>query len=212
VDGSVDERYNLHKATVAVCRHLRYLHQELGSWTLVAAAYNGGMAHVQNKMEQQGQSNYFRLQLHRETSYYLFRILAYKELLSNPRKYTLLLGGSTVAQLTRPLPAWKKPRALLKKIKDVPTAELVDSHTDPTWGPRPNTSLTKTPSDTQQLIARATAKVALPDAPDADLEKQSTGLPIKKLMMGLMVLRFRRPRFLSWNKEGIRPLHFWDWL
>lgn len=214
VNESVDERYNLRKATVAVCHHLHYLYGQLGSWTLVAAAYNGGITHVQNRMEQQGQTNYYRLRLHRETSHYLFRILAYKELLSNSRQYVVLLRGSTIEQLIKPLPTWKKPLALSKKIKNSPTVELIDDdYTDPTWGPRPNTALTRTPSDTQQLIAMTTAKVASPDAPDADLEKQHTGLPIKKLMMGLMVLRFRRPRLLLWKKEeGIRPLHFWDWL
>ena len=40
---------------------LHQLYRELGSWTLVAAAYNGGITHVRNKMEQQGQSNYYRL-------------------------------------------------------------------------------------------------------------------------------------------------------
>jgi membrane-bound lytic murein transglycosylase D len=214
VNGNVDERLNLEKATVAVCRHLHQLYRELGSWTLVAAAYNGGITHVMNKMEQQGQTSYYRLRLHRETSHYLFRILAFKELLTNPRQYALLLRGSTIAELTKPLPSWHKPLALPKKIKDSPTIELVDEDvTDPTWGPRPNIALTKAPSDTDQLIARAALAQKALNAPDADLEKQGQHLPIKKLMMGLMVLRFRRPRFLQWKKgEGIRPLHFWDWL
>lgn len=214
VNGSVDERYNLEKATVAVCRYLHQLYGELGSWTLVAAAYNGGITHVQNSMEQQGHSNYYRLRLHRETSHYLFRILAYKELLSNPRQYALLLRNSTIAQLTKPLPTWSKPLALPKKIKDAPTVELVDEeYASPTWGPRPNTALTKAPSDSQQLIAMAVSAEPTSSLPNTDLEQQNTGLPIKKLMMGLMVLRFRRPRLLPAKKgEGIRPLHFWDWL
>ena len=214
VNDDVDERYNLPKATVAVCRHLHQLYRRLGSWTLVAAAYNGGITHVQNKMEQQGHSNYYRLRLHRETSHYLFRILAFKELLSNPRQYATLLHGSTMAQLIKPLPRWHKPLALPKKIKDAPTVELVDDNSaDPTWGPRPNTALTKAPSDTQQLIARAASATPIPNAPDADLEQQGQHFPVRKLMMGLMVLRFRRPRFLDWKKrEGARPLHFWDWL
>ncbi len=214
VDGDVDERYNLQKATVAVCRHLHQLYRELGSWTLVAAAYNGGITHVRNKMEQQGQANYYRLRLHRETSHYLFRILAFKELLSNPRQYALLLRGSTIAELTKPLPSWHKPLALPKKIKDAPTIELIDDdNAQPNWGPRPNTALTRTPSDTEQLIAQAALTKAIPNSPISDLEKQGPHFPIKKLMMGLMVLRFRRPRFLQWKKgEGIRPLHFWDWL
>ncbi|GAB4032282.1 lytic transglycosylase domain-containing protein [Spirosoma jeollabukense] len=214
VNDHVDERYNLRKATVAVCRHLHQLYGKLGSWTLVAAAYNGGITHVRHKMDQQGHSNYYRLRLHRETSHYLFRILAYKELLSNPRQYALLLRGSTMEELTKPLPSWHKPLALSKKIKNSPTVELVDDESaDPSWGPRPNMALTKTPSDTQQLIANAAAIKKAASAPDANLEQQGPHFPIKKLMMGLMVLRFRRPRFLDWKKRASsRPLHFWDWL
>ncbi|WP_461109740.1 lytic transglycosylase domain-containing protein [Spirosoma koreense] len=215
VNKKVDERYNLPKATTAVCRHLHQLYRELGSWTLVAAAYNGGITHVRHKMEQQGHSNYYRLRLHRETSHYLFRILAFKELLSNPRQYSMLLQGSTLAQLMKPLPRWHKPLALTKKNKDAPIVELVDDEsTLVTWGPRPtNMALTKAPSDTQQLIAQAASIKVLPNAPDANLEKQGPHFPIRKLMMGLIVLRFRRPRFLSWKPgQGSRPLHFWDWI
>lgn len=214
VNSEVDERFNLEKSTVAVCHHLHQLYRELGSWTLVAAAYNGGINHVRHKMNQQGQTNYYQLRLHRETSHYLFRILAFKELLSNPRQYALLLRSSTIAELTKPLPSWNKPLALPKKIKDSPTIELVDEeYMDPTWGPRPNTALTRTPSDSEQLIARAAAARASHNAPVSDLETQGPHLPIRKLMMGLMVLRFRRPRILQSKKgEGIRPLHFWDWV
>ena len=214
VNGQIDERYNLQKATVAVCRHLHQLYGQLGSWTLVAAAYNGGINHIRSKIHQQGHSNYYRLRLHRETSHYLFRILAYKELLSNPRQYALLLRSSTIEQLIKPLPSWHKPLALPRKIKDSPTIELIDEdNSDPTWGPRPGTLLTKAPSDTDQFIALVNSTKAAHDASSSGLEDQNTELPIKKLMMGLMVLRFRRPRFLKVKKgEGIRPLHFWDWL
>ena len=214
VNGEVDERLNLEKATLAVCRHLHQLYRQLGSWTLVAAAYNGGITHVKNRMEQQEQSNYFRLRLHRETSHYLFRILAFKELLTNPRQYSLLLRSSTIAELTKPLPSWNKPLAEPKKIKDSPTVELVDEeYKDPTWGPRHNRSLTRIPSDSERLIAKAATTKPTRNAPLSDLEEQANQLPIKKLMMGLMVLRFRRPRLLPRKPgEGLRPLHFWDWL
>ena len=214
VNDEVDERYDLPKATIAVCRHLHQLYRSLGSWTLVAAAYNGGITHVRHKIDQQGHSNYYRLRLHRETSHYLFRILAFKELLTNPRQYAMVLNGATMAQLIKPLPSWHKSLALPKKIKDSPTIELVDEdYADPTWGPRPNTALTKAPSDTQQLIAQAASTQALSPIPDANLEKQGPHFPIRKLMMGLIVLRFRRPRFLNRKKgQADQPLHFWDWL
>ena len=167
-------------------------------------------------MEQQGHDNYYRLRLHRETSHYLFRILAFKELLSNPRQYSMLLRNSTLAQLTKPLPSWKKPLALTRKIKDSPTVELIDDESVmATWGPRPKTVLTQTPTDTQQLIHQAVASNALPNAPEADLGQQGPHFPFQKLMMGLMVIRFRKPRFLHWKKrhqQGNRPLHFWDWI
>ncbi|WP_420150295.1 lytic transglycosylase domain-containing protein [Spirosoma sp.] len=214
VNDEVDERYDLPKATVAVCRHLHRLYSVLGSWTLVAAAYNGGITHVRHKIKKQGHDNYYRLRLHRETSHYLFRILAFKELLTNPRQYAMVLNGATLAQLIKPLPSWHKPLALPKKIKDAPTIELVDDEpASATWGPRPNTALTKAPSDTQQFIAQAALAKVLPDTPDASLEKQGPHFPIRKLMMGLIVLRFRRPRFLiGKNRESANPLHFWDWL
>ena len=214
VNSDVDERLNLQKATVAVCRHLHQLYRQLNSWTLVAAAYNGGITHVRNKIEQQGHDNYFRLRLHRETSHYLFRILAFKELLSNPRQYAQILRGSTLAELIKPLPSYHKPLALPKKIKDSPVIELVDEEvTASNWGPRPNKVLTRTPSDSEQLIADASLAQVVPNNPISDLEQQGNHLPIKKLMMGLMILRFRRPRLLQQKTgEGIRPLHFWDWL
>ncbi|WP_460947543.1 lytic transglycosylase domain-containing protein [Spirosoma daeguense] len=214
VNSDVDERRNLEKATIAVCRHLHQLYRELGSWTLVAAAYNGGITHVRNKMGQQGHSNYYRLRLHRETSHYLFRILAFKELLTNPRQYSLLLRSETIAELTKPLPSWRKPLALPKKIKDAPVVEIVDEdYNERTWGPRPNTLLTHTPSDSEQLIADASLARTSPNAPVSEIEKQEARFPVKKLMMALMVIRFRRPRFLQLKKgEGIRPLHFWDWI
>lgn len=209
VGGGVDERYNLEKATIAVCHHLHQLYRELGSWTLVAAAYNGGITHVQKTIAKQKNANYYRLRLHRETSHYLFRVLAYKELLSNPRQYAVLLKNSTMEQLIKPLPSWHKPLATPHKIKDSPTIELVDDDDiDPTWGPRPNNALTKAPSDTSQWLASATAT----QLAGGGIDDQNSEQPIRKVMMGLMVLRFRRPRFLKKKTGGIRPLHFWDWI
>ncbi len=210
VSGKTDERYNLEKATIAVCHHLHKLYRELGSWTLVAAAYNAGITHVQKTMAKQKHANYYRLRLHRETSHYLFRVLAYKELLSNPRQYALMLKNSTMEQLIKPLPSWHKPLAVPRKIKDSPTIELVDDDAiDPTWGPRPNTALTKAPSDTRQWLESA---LSLRTGTNG-IDEQNTELPIRKVMMGLTVLRFRRPRFLRKKASGgVRPLHFWDWI
>jgi membrane-bound lytic murein transglycosylase D len=215
VNGTVDERYDLQKATVAVCHYLHQLYRQLGSWSLVAAAYNGGLGHVQSRMQQQNQKNYFRLSLYRETSHYLFRVLAYKELIDNPEQYELLLSKSAVARLTRPLPKWIKPVPLnLKRSSSslIKTeSEVIESGEDslpvnPTWGPRPDKSLTDSPSEFEQILAKALA------VEEDGLQDYQAHFPLTKLL-AIMAIRFRRPRFLQYQEgEGLRPIHEWEWI
>ncbi|PKQ46358.1 lytic transglycosylase domain-containing protein [Confluentibacter flavum] len=87
VNDNVDERYNLEKATEVACKYLKKSKQDLGSWTLAAAAYNAGNAGVSRRMKEQNVSSYYDLLLGEETGRYLFRIVALKEILSNPDKY-----------------------------------------------------------------------------------------------------------------------------
>ncbi len=87
VNANVDERYNLEKATEVVCKYLKKSKEKLGSWTLAAAAYNGGNAGISRRLKAQKVSNYYDLLLGEETGRYLFRIVALKEILSNPNKY-----------------------------------------------------------------------------------------------------------------------------
>ena len=61
--------------------------ERFGSWTLAAAAYNAGNGGVNKQITRQKEGDYYDLLLNDETSRYLFRILAFKEILSNPRKY-----------------------------------------------------------------------------------------------------------------------------
>ena len=83
----VDERYDPLKATHAACRYLKQAYRKFGSWTLVAASYNRGMGGVQRAIENQKVDNYYDLFLNEETSRYVFRILAIKEIVENPLKY-----------------------------------------------------------------------------------------------------------------------------
>ena len=87
VNENVDERYNLEKATEVACKYLLGAKENLGSWTLAAAAYNAGNAGVSRRLKEQGVSGYYDLLLGEETGRYLFRIVALKEILSNPKKY-----------------------------------------------------------------------------------------------------------------------------
>ena len=87
VNKNVDERYNLEKATEVACKYLLEAKAKLGSWTLAAASYNAGKAGVSRRLKEQGVSTYYDLLLGEETGRYLFRIVALKEILSNPKKY-----------------------------------------------------------------------------------------------------------------------------
>jgi hypothetical protein len=87
VSNEVDERYHLEKSTEAACKYLISAKEKFGSWTLAAASYNGGMNGVAKKMEEQHVDNYYDLLLTEETSRYVFRILALKEIMSNSDKY-----------------------------------------------------------------------------------------------------------------------------
>ena len=87
VNDCVDERYHLEKSTEAACKYLLAAKSKFGSWTLAAASYNGGMTGVNKQIEIQKVSNYYDLLLNDETSRYVFRILALKEIMKNPEKF-----------------------------------------------------------------------------------------------------------------------------
>jgi len=87
VNDFVDERYHLEKSTEAACKYLLVAKNKFGSWTMAAASYNGGMNGVNKRIEEQQVSNYYDLALTEETSRYVFRILALKEIMKNPAKY-----------------------------------------------------------------------------------------------------------------------------
>ena len=83
----VDERYHLEKSTEAACKYFLAAKAKFGSWTLAAASYNAGMQGVTKQIEFQKVNNYYDLLLNDETSRYVFRILALKEIMKNPKLY-----------------------------------------------------------------------------------------------------------------------------
>ena len=88
INDYVDERYNLELSTKVAAEYLKSSKKRFGSWTLAAAAYNAGNAGI-NKQQtrQKSTGDYYDLLLNEETSRYIFRILAFKEILSDPYKY-----------------------------------------------------------------------------------------------------------------------------
>jgi membrane-bound lytic murein transglycosylase D len=87
VNTEVDERFHVEKSTEAACRFLQYLRNRFGSWSLAAAAYNMGETALAQKIEEQKSNNYYDLHLNAETSRYVFRIMAIKEIMQHPEQY-----------------------------------------------------------------------------------------------------------------------------
>jgi hypothetical protein len=87
INDDVDERYHLEKSTLVACKYLKSAFSKFGNWTSVAASYNIGIAGIRNRKEEQNQNDYYNLYLVEETSRYLFRILAFKEIFENPANY-----------------------------------------------------------------------------------------------------------------------------
>jgi hypothetical protein len=83
----IDERYNLEKSTKAACEYLKAAHSKFGNWTLAAASYNVGMAHITNQLDIQKQTSYYNLHLNQETIRYVYRAVAYKLIMTDPQRY-----------------------------------------------------------------------------------------------------------------------------
>lgn len=99
VNDGVDERYHLIKSTEAACKYLLAAKQKFGNWTLAAASYNGGMTGVNNKIAEQKVTDYYDLLLTDETSRYVFRILALKEIMKNPSLYGFQLSNNELYEI-----------------------------------------------------------------------------------------------------------------
>ncbi|MEL7006741.1 MAG: transglycosylase SLT domain-containing protein, partial [Bacteroidota bacterium] len=84
---TVDQRYDPLLSTNAACQYLRKAHGKFGNWTNAAASYNRGMGGLQRALDNQKVGSYYDLLLNEETSRYVFRILAIKEIIEHPKKY-----------------------------------------------------------------------------------------------------------------------------
>lgn len=87
VNSEVDERFNVEKATHAAAQHFLGLYKRFGSWTLAATAYNVGPTKLKRQKDEQRGNTYYDLNLNQETSRYIFRLVAIKEILKYPKTY-----------------------------------------------------------------------------------------------------------------------------
>ncbi len=91
ISEEVDERYHTEKATEAACKYIKDYKKKFGSWTLAAAAYNMGGPRLSKELINQHANNYYDLNLNEETSRYVFRLVATKEVMSNPSEFGFYL-------------------------------------------------------------------------------------------------------------------------
>jgi len=94
VNEEVDERYNVARSTEAACRYFLEAYAKYGNWTLVAASFNRGQDGLTDALENQKARNFYDLYLNEETSRYIYRIVALKEIYNHPVKYGLYLRAS----------------------------------------------------------------------------------------------------------------------
>jgi hypothetical protein len=87
INNEVDERYNIEKSTQFACDYFKKSYEKYGNWTLAAASYDGGRAAIDEQISIQRQNNYYDLLLSDETARYIFRVVAYKLVITNPENF-----------------------------------------------------------------------------------------------------------------------------
>ena len=164
-----DDRYDLRKATAAACRYLRELYQELGSWTLVAAAYNAGPNYVQAVRRRFPDHHVLALPYQASaTKSYVYKAVAIKELFTKPENYRAYLSENAVNQLSigNPNVTEAERLAVLDSFDPTLTEDYADSVVIADTTTSPDDDDVSAPE-----VAKKTSKVVVPaTAQPADTE------------------------------------------
>jgi len=91
VTADVDERYHVEKSTIAACRYLKRAYGIYGDWILAAASYNAGMGRISDELARQKGETFFDLYLVEETTRYIYRLMAMKEVFRQPYHYGFVI-------------------------------------------------------------------------------------------------------------------------
>lgn len=87
VNVDVDERMNVRLSTIAAAKYIKDLYKRFDSWTLAAAAYNGGEGRILRQIKSQKQDDYFKMKLNKETGKYVYSLISMKEVIEHPEQY-----------------------------------------------------------------------------------------------------------------------------
>ena len=102
-----DEREDLYKSTDGAARLLSRYYEiifnltKVHSWILTAAAYNNGPGNIKKSVLNSKTTNYFNLQLNKETAEYVYRIVAVKELFEHPEYYMKDFGFNIFSEANK---------------------------------------------------------------------------------------------------------------
>ncbi len=91
INDQVDERYDVEKSTEAACKFFNDAYKQFGNWTLAAASYNFGTYGMATQMQKQKAKNYYNIVLGDETSRYIPRAVAFKEIFKDPESFGFYL-------------------------------------------------------------------------------------------------------------------------
>ena len=90
-----DKRRNVIQSTSAALDYLEKLHQTFGSWELALAAYNAGEGRIKRAIikntKRKRKTDYYSLDLPRETKNYVPKLMAIKKIIMEPEKFQLFI-------------------------------------------------------------------------------------------------------------------------
>lgn len=95
-DWWMDGRRDMTHSTRAALDYLEYLSREFnGDWILAMAAYNAGEGNIRKQIRRNQAKNkatdYWSLDLHKETEEYIPKLFAIRNIISNPAKYNITI-------------------------------------------------------------------------------------------------------------------------
>ncbi len=93
VNEFIDQRRDIFLSTPAALAYLKDLHDRFSSWTLALAGYNLGEGALDAEILEQKTQDYYRLYLPLETQRFIFRMLAVKLVVGNPKYYGFELAA-----------------------------------------------------------------------------------------------------------------------
>tara|TARA_B100000780_G_C21090229_1_gene439360 strand:- start:87 stop:1463 length:1377 start_codon:yes stop_codon:yes gene_type:complete len=124
-----DDRRNVIESTTAALDYLEKLHGMFGSWELALAAYNAGEGRVGRSIKKNKKrkkpTDYYNIKLPRETRNYVPKLLAIKNILSDPEKYGLYISDIADKPYFASIPIPKEiDTDLIAEFAEIPIEEF----------------------------------------------------------------------------------------